>query len=145
MSEDERDPLVQWTVAYVDGLFGPGTGERHAQFLDSIENPTLRRMMHQCHSVEGDTHALSTEENYLLGMAVLCAVRSHATAAMFAKTLRHLGTSREKILEAVARLAMWIGSIPAAEAAAHVQRALDDYDKRGFASLEAWFPERRTR
>ncbi|MHB8874940.1 MAG: hypothetical protein ACYC8T_14725 [Myxococcaceae bacterium] len=131
---------VATTEKYLDGLFGPGQGERHAAFLESIENDALREMVHRYHALEADTRHLSHQENYLLGMCVLCATRSYATAGMFAKTLRHLGVPREKVLEAVARLAMWVGGIPASEATAHIQRALADYDQRGLASLEGWFP-----
>ena len=106
------------------------------------EAAPLREAMHRCHVLEADTSWLSVEENYLLGMVVLCATRSYGPAAMFAKTLRHRGTPREKIVEATARLTMWIGPIAAAEASALIQRALRDYDERGMGSLEAWFPPR---
>jgi hypothetical protein len=134
------DPLAT-TIRYVDGIFGPGTGQRHAAFLDVIENDALREAVHRCHAVEENTAHVSLEENYLLGMCVLAALRSYGTAAMFAKVLRHLGTPREKILEAIGRLGMWVGPLPSAEAALIVQRALDHYDKEGFASLTGWFPE----
>jgi hypothetical protein len=137
----DKDDVVCETVEYVDRLFGEGAGRKHTQFLRYIENDALREMVHRCHPIEGDTTHVSLEENYLLGMAVLCSCRSYATAGNFARVLLHLGTSREKILEVVARLAMWIGPIPAAEAAAHIQRALDDYKQRGLASLDAWFPK----
>ena len=77
---------------------------------------------------------------FLLGMTVLCAQRNWGPAAMFAKTLLHLGVPRAKLLEAIARLAMWVGGITAAEAAAHIQKAIGDYEQHGFAALDAWFP-----
>jgi hypothetical protein len=132
------DPVAM-TTTYVDELFGKGAGERHAHFLERIENEGLREMMYRYHGLEADQHTLSREENYLLGVAVLCALGRYGTAGMFAKTLRHLGTPRAKVLEAVARTAMWVGGIPATEASFHIQRALDEYDARGVASLEGWF------
>jgi hypothetical protein len=128
------------TIRYVDGLFGPGTGERHVTFLDQIQNTALRDAVHRCHGMEANTAHISLEENYLLGMCVLAAQRSYGTAAMFAKVLLHLGTSREKILEAIGRLSMWVGPLPSAEAAIVVQRAIEHYEREGFASLGAWFP-----
>lgn len=137
------DDLRQRSEGYIDSLFGPGQGERHGQFLDHLESEAMREMMHRCHLLEADTRWLSVEENYLLGLVTLCATRSYGPAAMFAKTLRHLGTPREKILEALARLAMWVGPIAAAEASALIQRALRDFDERGLGSMEAWFPPPR--
>jgi hypothetical protein len=134
-----KDP-AEITRLYLDEMFGAGMGERHLRFLSRIENVALREMMLRCHGVEADERLVSREENYLLGLVTLCALRSYDTAAMFAKTLRHLRTSRARILEAVARTGMWMGPIPAAEAALRIQRALDEYDARGAASLEAWFP-----
>ena len=96
--------------------------------------------LHSYHVLESDTRYLSITENYLLGMVVLCAQRAFGPAAMFAKTLLHLGVAREKLLEAIARLAMWVGGIAAAEAAAHIQKAIGEYEQRGLASLDAWFP-----
>jgi len=128
---------------YLDELFGPGAGERHSRFIDGIDSPPLREALHRCHLLEADQALLTTAENYLLGVAVLCTTRHFGPAGMFAKTLRQLGVPRAKVMAAVGRLAMWIGPIPAAEAAAHVQRALDDWDQRGAASLAAWFPEPR--
>jgi hypothetical protein len=136
---ESGDP-IETTVRYVDGLFGPGTGERHLAFLSQIQNAALRDVVLRCHGMEGDTALLSLEENYLLGLCVLSALRSYGTAAMFAKVLLHLGTRRAKILEAMGRLSMWVGPLPAAEATQVVQRALDQYEAEGFASLEAWFP-----
>src|SRR5262245_39742912 len=138
-----EDELVRRSEAYVDTLFGAGTGQRHTQFLEHLENQALRETLHRYHLLEADTTHLSVEENYLIGMAVLCATRSYSTAAMFAKTLLHLGVTKEKLLEAVARLSMWIGGVPAAEAAAHIQRAIRDYEQRGRDSLEVWFPAPR--
>jgi hypothetical protein len=133
------DPIAT-TIRYVDGIFGCGTGERHVAFLEGIQNDALREAVHRCHAMEADTSRLSLEENYLLGMCVLAAQRSYGTAAMFAKVLLHLGTPREKILEAIGRLSMWVGPLPCAEASLVVQRALGHYDEEGFASLAAWFP-----
>jgi len=134
------DP-IETTVRYVDGLFGPGTGERHLAFLDQIQNSALRDVVHRCHAMEADTTLLSLEENYLLGMCVLAALRSYGTAAMFAKVLLHLGTPREKILEAIGRLSMWVGALPSAEASLVVQKAIQQYEEEGFAALDAWFPQ----
>lgn len=128
--------------AYLDRVFGEGAGDRHTRFLDRLENRALRDVLHGYHVMEADEQHLSIEENYLLGMCVLLATRSYGPAAMFAKTLRHRGVAREKILEAVARMSMWIGGVPAAEAAGHVQRALREWDESGLASMVAWFPER---
>jgi hypothetical protein len=136
----ESDDPIATTIRYVDGLFGPGAGERHVAFLDQIQNDALREAVHRCHEIESATARISLEENYLLGMCVLAALRSYATAAMFAKVLRHLGTPREKIQEALGRLSMWIGPLPAAEASLVVQRAIDHYESEGFGSLGAWFP-----
>jgi hypothetical protein len=126
---------------YVDRIFGEGAGVRHARFLDQIENDALRDEIHRYHEIQADTSLLSLEEHYLLATCVLCATRSYGSAQMFAKTLRHLGVSRDKILAAVARLAMWIGGIPAVEATAHIRRAMDEYDRQGAASMAAWFPD----
>ena len=134
------DELLERSEQYLDRLFGPGAGRRHRVFLDRLESLPLRETLHGYHLLEADETRLSVEENYLLGLVVLCAVRSFGPAAMFAKTLLHLGTPREKVLEAVARLSMWIGGVPAAEAAGHVQRAIRDYEERGLASMDAWFP-----
>jgi hypothetical protein len=132
--------LLETTIRYVDSIFGQGSGQRHVAFLDKLENPALREMVHRCHGVEEDTTRISLEENYLLGMCVLLATKNHGTAAMFAKVLLHLGTPKAKIFEAVARMAMWVGPLPAAEAAFHVQRAAHEYEADGLASLAAWFP-----
>jgi hypothetical protein len=133
--------LKQRSEGYVDAIFGPGTGARHARFLDGIEDESLRAEIHRYHAIQADTSQLSLEEHYLLATCVLCAKGSYATAGMFAKTLRHLGVPREKVLAAVGRLAMWIGGIPAVEATGHIRRALDEYDRQGMASMAAWFPE----
>ena len=137
MSTDERK---QTSERYLDELFGPGAGARHSAFIDRLDHPALREALHGYHVLEADTRHLSVAENYLLGMVVLCAQRAYGPAAMFAKTLLHLGVAREKLLEAIARLAMWVGGIAAAEAAAHIQKAIGEYEQRGLASLDAWFP-----
>jgi alkylhydroperoxidase/carboxymuconolactone decarboxylase family protein YurZ len=125
---------------YLDELFGAGAGARHSTFIDRLDHPALRDTLHGYHVLESDTRHLSVAENYLLGMTVLCAQRNYGPAAMFAKTLVHLGVPREKLLEAIARLAMWVGGITAAEAAAHIQKAIGEYEQRGLASLDGWFP-----
>lgn len=140
MSKTDDPALLEATERYVDGIFGEGTGRRHVRFLDRIENPALREMIHRYHGLEADTRALSLEENYLIGMCVLAALGRDATAAMFAKTLLALGTPKEKLLEATARLSMWIGGLPAAEASFVVQRAVREYESAGLDSLAAWFP-----
>jgi len=137
---EERDPIEQ-TVTYVDGLFGEGTGKKHLRFLERIQNPALREQIYRYHALEANTAELSLEENYLLGLAVLCAVGRYDTAGMFAKTLLHLGVRKEKLLEAVARLSMWIGGLPAVEAAFRIQRAIAEYEREGLASLAVWLPE----
>lgn len=137
---DERDPTAQ-TEAYVDGLFGAGAGKKHLRFLERIEHPGLREQILRYHALEADTRSLSLEENYLIGLAVLAALGRHDTAAMFAKTLLHLGTPKAKLLETIARLTMWIGGLPAAEAAFRVQRAIAEYERDGLGSLAVWLPE----
>lgn len=127
--------------AYVDTLVGPGAGERHTAFLDSLDDEALREAVHRCHLMQADTTELSVEENYLLGMVVLAASHYHGPAAMFARVLLHRGVRKEKLLAAMTRLAMWIGPIPAAVAVGHVQRAIRDFEENGPASLAAWFPE----
>jgi len=136
----DRNERVQQSERYLDSLFGPGAGARHSAFLAHLAHPALRDTLHGYHVLEADTRHLSVAENYLLGMVVLCALRSYGPAAMFAKTLIHLGVPREKVIEATARLAMWVGGIAAAEAAGHIQKAIRDYEQRGLAALEAWFP-----
>ncbi|MFD6529568.1 hypothetical protein [Streptomyces sp. NPDC060184] len=133
------DPLTA-SEAYLDALFGPGAGRRHSRFLEHVEHPGLREALHRCHRTEADTRVLSVEENYLIGMCVLYALHCFGPAGMFARTLLHLGVDRAKLLEAVARLEMWTGPVPAAVAAGHLQRAADDWARRGTASLDAWFP-----
>ena len=130
----------QASASYLDGLFGPGMGQRHQAYLRYLDHPFLRETMDRYHVLEADETHLSVTDNYLIGMAVLCALRSYDTAAMFAKVLLHLGEPAERIVEVTARLAMWIGGIPAAEAAAHMQRAIREYTRDGPASLAAWFP-----
>lgn len=128
------------TEAYVESIFGPGTGDAHVRFLERIQNPALREMIHRYHALEADTSELSLHENYLIGMSVLLSQRDHLTAALFAKTLLHLGMRKEKLLEACARLAMWIGGLPAVEATFVIQKAIREYEKEGLASLGVWFP-----
>lgn len=140
MTDDE---LLAQSEAYLDAQFGPGMGRRHTAFLDRLASPSMRQTLHGYHVVEGDESLLSVEENYLLGVCVLCATRAFGPAAMFAKTLRHKGVAKEKILEAVSRLSMWIGGVPAAEALGHIQKALAEWDAKGLASMDGWFPEPR--
>ena len=136
----DRDDMMKTTIRYIDGLFGPGMGKRHAAFLDKLESEALREMIHRYHGLEEDCSCLSIEENYLVGMCVLFATKNDATASMFAKVLLHLGTSKSKIIEAVTRMSMWIGGLPAAEVAFHVQRAIREYETDGIGLLGAWFP-----
>jgi alkylhydroperoxidase/carboxymuconolactone decarboxylase family protein YurZ len=140
MSKPEH---IAETEAYVESIFGPGTGEAHVRFLERIQNPALREMIHRYHSLESDTSELSLQENYLLGMCVLLAQRDHQAAALFAKTLLHLGVRKQKLLEAAARLSMWIGGLPAVDASFVVQKAIREYEQEGLASLGVWFPEER--
>lgn len=133
------------TERYVDGIFGEGQGRRHVEFLERIEHAGLREMIHRYHALEADTSHLSLEENYLIGACVLSALGRHETAAMFVKTLLYLGTPKEKLLEAVARLSMWIGGLPAVDTMFRVQRAVADYEREGLGSLAAWFPEGKQR
>lgn len=135
-----EDDLIARSQAYLDQLFGPGAGLRHTAFLDHLSSGTLRDTLHGYHLMEADTRYLSVEENYLIGMCVLSATGSHATAAMFAKTLLQLGVAPEKILTAVDRLSMWIGGVRAAEVAARVQTAIAHYERSGVQSLQEWFP-----
>jgi hypothetical protein len=134
---------IRETEAYVESIFGPGTGEAHVRFLDRIQNPALREMIHRYHSLEADTSHLSLRENYLIGMCVLCSQRDYVAASLFAKTLLHLGVSKETLLESVARLAMWVGGLPAADASFAIQRAIREYEQEGLGSLSVWFPEER--
>jgi hypothetical protein len=129
------------TEDYVERIFGPGSGRKHVRFLERIASDSLRGLVHGYHVLEADTRFISLEENYLIGMCVLLSTRGHTTAAMFAKTLLHLGTPKEKLLEATTRLAMWIGGLPAVEAAFVVQAAIREYERDGVKSLSAWFPE----
>lgn len=139
------EALIERSQAYLDELFGPGAGARHTAFIDRLAHPVLRETLHSYHVLEADTTHLSVAENYLIGMVVLCAQRNFGPAAMFAKTLLHLGEPKAKLIEATARLAMWVGGIAAAEAAAHIQKAIGEYEQRGLASLEAWFPTTEVR
>ena len=131
---------IRETETYVDSIFGAGSGEAHTRFLERIENPALREMIHRYHAFEADTSQLSLQENYLIGMCVLCSQRDYIAASLFAKTLLHLGVSKQKLLESVARLAMWIGGLPAADASFAIQKAIREYERDGFASLSVWFP-----
>jgi alkylhydroperoxidase/carboxymuconolactone decarboxylase family protein YurZ len=135
------DDTLNRSKTYLDELFGEGAGERHTAFIDRIAHPELRDTLHRYHAMESDTAHLTVEENYLIGMAVLLALRSYGPASMFAKTLLHRGVGEKKIMEVVARLSMWIGGVPAAEAAAHVQKAIGEHRQLGFESMAAWFPE----
>lgn len=135
------ETLLKKSEEYLDALFGEGMGRRHSRFLGHLKSEPLQRALHEAHVMEADETHLSVEENYLIGMCVLLVQRNYEPAAMFAKTLRHRGVASAKVLEAVTRLSMWMGAVPAAEAAAHVQRALRDYDKRGLESLAGWFPQ----
>lgn len=137
---DEIDERTRQSQRYLDELFGPGAGARHTAFIDRLAHPSLRDTLHGYHLLQSDTRHLSITESYLLGMVVLCAQRNYGPAAMFAKALVHLGVAREKLLEATARLAMWVGGIAAAEAAAHIQKAIGEYERHGLAALDAWFP-----
>ena len=136
-----KPDFVTATEDYVDEIFGPGTGEKHLRFLERIENPALREQILRFHVMEADGSQISKEENYLIGMCVLCAGKHYSTAGMFAKTLLHLGVSKQKLLEAVARLSMWIGGLPSVEAAFAIQKAILDYEANGLSSLGVWFPE----
>jgi len=128
------------TLRYLDGLFGEGAGARHTAFLERLESPTLREELHRYHAIEADSTQLTPAENYLLGACVLYATGRSATAGMFVKTLLHLGVPKAKILEALARLSMWVGGVAAAEASQQAQRAIAEWEQRGLASMEAWFP-----
>jgi hypothetical protein len=134
---------VRDTEAYVESIFGAGTGEAHVRFLERIENPALREMIHRYHALEADTSQLSLEENYLIGMCVLCAQRDYQAAGLFAKTLLCLGARKEKLLAATGRLAMWIGGLPAVDASFVIQKAIREFEKEGLASLGVWFPTER--
>ena len=80
------DELLRRSQAYLDGLFGPGAGASHTRLVDRFDDPVMRETLHQYHVLEADTRHLSVEENYLLGMCVLCATRNYVPAAMFAST-----------------------------------------------------------
>ncbi len=135
------DDTKKKSEQYLDGIFGEGAGEKHSALLDRFASPTLREALHGYHVMESNTEHLSIEENYLIGMCVLCASKNFTSAAMFAKTLRHMGVAPEKIYESIGRLSMWIGGVPAAEALGHIQKAVRHYDRDGQASMAAWFPE----
>lgn len=131
--------------AYLDGIFGEGSGRKHSALLEKFASPSMRETLHGYHLVEAETNHVSVQENYLIGMCVLCASKNYTSAAMFAKTLCHLGVSREKIFESISRLSMWIGGVPAAEALGHIQKAVQHYERDGQASMAAWFPEEDTK
>jgi hypothetical protein len=135
-----KPPHVAETEAYVESIFGPGSGEAHVRFLDKIDNPALGEMIHRYHALEADTAELSLQENYLLGMCVLLSQRDFQAASLFAKTLLHLGVRKQKLLEACARLAMWIGGLPAVDASFAIQKAIREYERDGLGSLDVWFP-----
>lgn len=134
------DP-IESTERYVDSLFGSGMGKRHLRFLEKIENPALREQILRYHAIEADSRLISVEENYLLAVCVLSALGHVTTAAMFAKLLLHLGTSRDRILEAVGRTAMWVGGLPAVETSLLIQKALNDYERDPVGAIALWFPE----
>ena len=140
-----KSDTIAETEGYVESIFGAGTGEAHVRFLERIQNDALREMIHRYHALEADTTWLSLQENYLIGMCVLLGQRDHVTAALFAKTLLHLGTPKQKLLEATARLAMWIGGLPAVDASFVVQKAIREYEQQGLGSLAVWFPGEQTR
>jgi hypothetical protein len=142
MSKPEH---IEHTEQYVESIFGAGTGQAHVRFLERIQNPALREMIHRYHSLEANTSELSLQENYLIGMCVLCGQRDYQAAALFAKTLLHLGVRPEKLLEASARLAMWIGGLPAVDASFAIQKAIREYEREGLGSLGVWFPEERAK
>ncbi len=132
---------IESTERYVDRIFGQGMGKRHLRFLQRIKNTALREQILRFHAIEADSRLVTIEENYLIGVCVLCALGHYATAAMFTKVLRHLGTSAERILEAVGRISMWAGGLPAVEASFAIQNALREYDRDPVGSLAQWFPE----
>lgn len=132
---------IEATERYVDALFGAGMGKRHLRFLQKIANPTLREQIIRFHAIEAQASLISVEENYLLAVCVLCALGHLSTAAMFAKVLRHLGCSSERILEAIGRVSMWAGGLPMVEASFVIQKALAEYERDPEGSLAYWFPE----
>lgn len=73
MKSEDASKYTTRTERFVDELFGPGMGARHVQFLDKLENPALREMIHRYHPVEQDVSEVSLIENYMIGMAVLSA------------------------------------------------------------------------
>lgn len=136
----DKPEHVGETEAYVDSIFGAGSGAAHVRFLERIQNPALREMIHRYHTLEADTSELSLQENYLIGMCVLLSQRDYQAASLFAKTLLHLGVRKEKLLAAGARLAMWMGGLPAVDASFALQKAIREYEREGLASLGVWFP-----
>ncbi len=144
MKSEDGNEHTKRTERFVDELFGPGMGARHVRFLEKLENPALREMIHRYHPIEQDVSELSLIENYMLGMAVLGATGHLPTAAMFAKVLCHLRVPRSKILEVAGRLGMWIGGLAAAEVSFAIQRALNEYEAHGLQSMAVWFPPLET-
>ena len=132
--------LVEQSQAAIDRLFGPGAGKRHTAFLDGLPHAELQTGLHRAHVWAARGAHLSPQEHYLIGMAVLYAQRVYGPAGMFARTLLHLQVDPATVVEAVARLALWIGPVQAAEAAGHLSKAITDYQEHGLASLEAWLP-----
>jgi hypothetical protein len=132
--------LAEQSQAALDRLLGPGAGKRHTAFLDELPHPELAAALHRAHLWAVRDEHLSPQEHYLIGMTVLYAQRAYGPAGMFARTLLHLKTDSATVVEAVARLALWIGPVQAAEAAGHLMKAVTDYQDHGLASLEAWLP-----
>ena len=138
------DETIARSEAYLDTLFGEGMGRRHSRFLDRLGHAGTADALHRYHGIEADETWISVEENYLIGLCVLCAQGRWGPAGMFARTLAHRGVPAPRILEAVARLEMWIGGIGAAEAVGRVRSALRDYERDGLDSMRGWFPEDRS-
>ncbi len=137
MSEHD---LLSESEAYLDGLFGAGAGHRHTTYLDALPHSELREQLHRAHAWAARDEHLSVPEHYLIGMSVLYALRAYGPAGMFARTLLLLDVSEPTVIEAVARLAIWIGPVQAGEAAGHLTRAIADYHARGLGSMDAWLP-----
>ncbi len=139
------DTLRKKSESYLDTIFDEGAGAKHSALLEKFASPSLRETLHGYHVMESNTEHVSIEENYLIGMCVLCASKNFTSAAMFAKTLCHLGVPSEKLFEAISRMSMWIGGVPAAEALGHIQKAVRHYERDGQASMAAWFPEEESK
>lgn len=141
-STDATPPALKAaSEGFLDGIFGPGMGARHTAFVERLGEPTLRDGLHRYHVLESDERWLSIEDNYLLGMTVLCATGDFAPASMFAMTLMHRDVPKERTFAAVARLEMWVGGIRAATALGHMRKAVRSYEKHGMAAMAGWFPE----